>query len=185
VICKPRHDGYFEPTTRTTAVKLMPSSAVPVEVEEYGEDAWKLVKRTLVQKPSNVPFPAAFSEYVDTLPAWEIDLLRHTVLFVDPRMTCFSLQPQFFAGCDGSAKFGTDGAYGWTISTYLKERAATGMGPSRGAVVDSYRAECSGLLSILRFLIRLAEFSTRGACLTGCSQKNQEVATINRGRWQC
>ena len=33
------------------------------------------------------------------------------------------------------------------------------MGPSRGHVMDSYRAECSGMLSILRFLIRLAEFT--------------------------
>ena len=159
-VCKPRQDGYFEPTGRTITVNIMPSSAVLVEVEEYGDDAWKLVKRTQVQMPSNLPFPATFSEYVDTLPAWEVDLLHHTVLFVDPKMTCFSLQPQFFAGCDGSAKFGTEGAYGWTICTHIEERAVTGMGPSRGAVVDSHRAECSGLLSILRFLIRLAEFST-------------------------
>jgi hypothetical protein len=36
---------------------------------------------------------------------------------------------------------------------------ATGMGPSRGQVMDSYRAECSGMLSILRFLIRVAEYT--------------------------
>jgi hypothetical protein len=156
-ICKPRQDGYFKPTGQTITVKRMPSSSLPVEVEEYGDHAWKLVKRTLLQAIPQVPFPETFSDY--TIPAWEVDLLRHTVLFVDPRMTCFSLQPQFFAGCDGSAKFGNQGAYGWTISTHLEERAATGMGPSRGAVVNSYCAECSGLLSILRFLIRLAEFS--------------------------
>ena len=75
-------------------------------------------------------------------------------------MTCFSLCPQFFVGCDaGLAEFGIQGAFGWSVSTYLEERAASGMGPSRGAVMDSYRAECSGLLSILRFLIRLSEFS--------------------------
>ena len=117
------------------------------------------MKRTLLLVPPHIPVPESFPEYVDSLPAWEVDLLRHTELFVDPRMTCFSLQPQFFAGCDGSSKFGTHGAFGWTISTHLEERAATGMGPSRGEAMDSYRAECSGMLSFLRFLIRLAEFT--------------------------
>ncbi|KAI2500799.1 hypothetical protein MHU86_13656 [Fragilaria crotonensis] len=67
---------------------------------------------------------------------------------------------------DGSEKFGTDGAFGWTLSnTNGKERQ--GMGPSRGSVMDSYRAECSGMLSILRFLIRLAEFTAMDGPWTG------------------
>ena len=159
-ICQKRADGYFQPTGRTVIVKLMPTSAVPVDVEEHGDQDWKLLKRTQVLARPNTVCPQSFPEYIDSLPAWEVDLLRHTDLFVDPRMTCFSLLPQFFAGCDGSAKFGTHGAYGWTISPHLEERAATGMGPSRGASIDSYQAECSGLLSILRFLIRLAEFTS-------------------------
>ena len=154
-----RPDGYYQPSGRIVTVKLMPTSAVPVDVEEYGDNAWKLMKRTPLLVPPHIPVPESFPEYVDSLPAWEVDLLRHTELFVDPRMTCFSLQPQFFAGCDGSSKFGTHGAFGWTISTHLEERAATGMGPSRGEAMDSYRAECSGMLSFLRFLIRLAEFT--------------------------
>ena len=166
-ICDMRSDGQFEPTGRTVTVKLMPTTAVPVDVEEFGDAAWKLLKRTEIV-PTNLPPPTAtFPEYVDSLPSWEVDLLRHTVLFVDPRMTCFSLHPQFFAGCNGSAKYGNQGAFGWSVSTYLEERAATGMGPSRGAVMDSYRAECSGLLSLLRFLIRLADFTTMFEPWTG------------------
>ena len=34
-----------------------------------------------------------------------------------------------------------------------------GMRPSRGMSMDSYRAKCSGCLSILRFFIRLAEYT--------------------------
>lgn len=138
----------------------MPRYAVHVDVEEHGDSEWKLLKRTSILSPSLPPFATTFSEFVNSLPPWDIDLLRHTVLFVDPRMTCFSLQPQFFAGCDGSAEFGNQGAFGWTVSTYLEEQAATGMGPSRGSVMDLYQAECSGLMSILRFLIRLAEFTS-------------------------
>ncbi|KAI2490281.1 hypothetical protein MHU86_24302 [Fragilaria crotonensis] len=51
------------------------------------------------------------------------------------------------------------GAFGWTISTIQGERVASGMGPSRGSRMDSYRAECSGVLSILRFLIQIATFT--------------------------
>ena len=152
-------DGTFEPSSRTVTVTNLPMSAVPVDVEEFGDTAWKLLNRTSILAPTPTPAATMFPEFIDSLPPWEVNLLRHTVLFVDPRMTCFSLQPQFFAGCDGSAKFGNQGAFGWSVSMYLEERAASGMGPSRGAVMDSYRAECSGLLSILRFLIRLAESS--------------------------
>jgi hypothetical protein len=41
------------------------------------------------------------------------------------------------------------------------ERVAAGMGPSRGWRMDSYCAECSGMLSILRFLIRVGEYAFR------------------------
>lgn len=135
---------------------------MPADVEEYGDDAWKLLKRSTIAPISPLPSVSPFPEFLDSLPPWEVDLLRHTSLFVDPRMTCFALfEPQFFAGCDGSAKFGTQGAFGWSLSTCLEERVTTGMGPSRDAVMDSYRAERSGLLSILRFLIRLAEFTAK------------------------
>jgi hypothetical protein len=47
------------------------------------------------------------------------------------------------------------------LSNVSGERAAAGMGPSRGWRIDSYRAECSGMLSLLRFLIRLGEYTFR------------------------
>ncbi len=65
------------------------------------------------------------------------------------------------AGSDGSEKHGTDGAFGCMISNTSGGRAAAGMGPSRGWNMDSYRAECSGILSLLRFLIRLGKCNFR------------------------
>jgi hypothetical protein len=47
------------------------------------------------------------------------------------------------------------------ISNKNGERTASGMGPSRGFRVDSYCAECSGVLSCLRFLARLGEYIQR------------------------
>jgi hypothetical protein len=125
-ICTKRPDGYFEPSGRTVTLKLMPRHAVPVNVEKHGDSEWKFLKQTSIFRPSLQPFATTFSEFVNSLPPWKVDLLRHTALFVDPRMTCFSLQPHFFAGCDGS-KFGNQGAFGWTVSAYHEGRAATRM----------------------------------------------------------
>ncbi|KAI2490271.1 hypothetical protein MHU86_24292 [Fragilaria crotonensis] len=77
------------------------------------------------------PLPVAtFDDYVQQLDAWEVDLLRHTDLFVDPYTACLELHQGFEAGSDGSEKYGTDGSFGWMISTSQGERVATGMGPS-------------------------------------------------------
>jgi hypothetical protein len=50
-------------------------------------------------------------------------------------------------------------AYGWILSTHRGERVAEGMGPARGRRVHSYRAEACGILSFLRFLIRISNFT--------------------------
>jgi hypothetical protein len=81
-ICTQRSDGYYQPSGRAVPLKLLPLSAVPVDVKEYGENAWKLLKRTLLVAPTHSPAPESFSEYIDSLPAWEVDLLRHTEFFV-------------------------------------------------------------------------------------------------------
>ncbi|KAI2511241.1 hypothetical protein MHU86_3207 [Fragilaria crotonensis] len=51
------------------------------------------------------------------------------------------------------------GAFGWTLSTDLGERSAEGMGPAPGANPNSYRSEAYGMLAMLCFLKRLAEFT--------------------------
>lgn len=50
------------------------------------------------------------------------------------------------------------GAFGWVVSNNLGERAAEGMGPVPGATPNSYRSEAYGMLAMLCFLKRLAEF---------------------------
>lgn len=91
-------------------------------------------------------------------PPWEVDLLQHVHLSLDPAYVCFDLQMYFYAGTNGSVWHETDGVFGWMMSNTEGERAASGMGPARGAAMDSYRAECTGMLSLLRFLLRLAQF---------------------------
>ena len=44
------------------------------------------------------------------------------------------------------------------LSNTVGIRVAWANGPARGATMDSYRAECTGMLSLLRFLVRIAVF---------------------------
>jgi hypothetical protein len=134
--------------------------ATPVEVQGLENNQWILTHRaTSLQVSLAQPLPRTFGEYILSLDPWEVDLLRHTELIHEPHTSCVALQNGFRAGSDGSEKFGTNGAFGWVIRNLEGHRVASGMGPSRGLVMNSYRAECSGMLAILRFLIRIAAYT--------------------------
>jgi hypothetical protein len=66
----------------------------------------------------------------------------------------------FYAGTDGSVKHGIHGSFGWSLSNPEVDRVATAMGQVRGPTLDSYRAECTGMLSLLRFLLRIAQYTS-------------------------
>ena len=73
----------------------------------------------------------------------------------DPYTVSDALSHGIRAVSDGSVWSDKQGAYGWMVSTDLGDRTAKGMGPARGAKVDSYRAEAYGImLAILCFLRR-------------------------------
>ena len=88
----------------------------------------------------------------------------------------------FRAVSDGSVWVDNQGAFGWTLSTVDGARIAQGMGPTRGAKVDSYRAESYGMLAILCFLNRLAIFTNQNIPWMGVlatdSQSLLEAITI-------
>jgi hypothetical protein len=64
----------------------------------------------------------------------------------------------FRSASDGSVKFLTHGSFGWSVSLPNGRRLATCSGPVYGAKPSSYRAEGYGMLSLLRFFIRLFEY---------------------------
>ncbi|KAI2499933.1 hypothetical protein MHU86_14554 [Fragilaria crotonensis] len=166
--CRRENAQCYQQTSRTVRGKDLPTGAIPVETEDEGYDRWKITHKTAMIPTQRQPTIATFADYVHSLEAWEADLLQHTELIADAYTICLDLQEAFVvAGSDGSEKYGNAGAFGWTLSNMEGEHAATGMGPSRGHVMDSYRAECSGMLSILRFLIRLAEFTAMDGTWTG------------------
>ncbi|KAI2495436.1 hypothetical protein MHU86_19068 [Fragilaria crotonensis] len=104
----------------------IPNMAVPVEIQQAGRmHRWEIINK-LSRSIQPRPLPVAtFDDYVQQLDAWEVDLLRHTDLFVDPYTACLELHQGFEAGSDGSEKYGTDGSFGWMISTSQGERVAT------------------------------------------------------------
>ena len=119
--------------------------------------------------------PTTFAEYVASLPAWESKILQYAEFVAEPFEFCVDLQPQLRAVSDGSVRHGTQGAFGWSMRNEFGATVASGMGPARGGgVVTSYRAEAYGMLSMLRFLIRMAEFAKMQLPLKGI------VATDNQ-----
>ena len=134
-------------------------AAIPAEVYEAPDGNWTVRKGTTLLQPDPAPELESFHGYIKTLPPWEADILQHVNLAVDPRYLCFDLQQYFYAGSDGSVKFETDGSFGWMLANTEGDRVASANGPARGAKMDSYRAECTGMLSFLRFLIRIALYA--------------------------
>lgn len=154
-------DYRLHPRTRT--FKNMKNDVFPVEVYPSlrNPDHWTLHPRYYTQLviPPEATIPVTFHAFIETLEPWEIDLLRHTTLKVDPTTICEILSQGLRAASDGSVRISTQGAYGWALCNAQGDKVATGMGPARGPRPSSYRAEAYGLLSILRFLIRIAEFT--------------------------
>ena len=85
--------------------------------------------------------------------------MQYVELYTDPFAICVALENGFRAVSDGSVWFKSQGSFGWVISTTIGERAASGMGPVRGAQQHPYRSEATGLLSLVLFLHHLAKFT--------------------------
>ena len=163
ILCKPttRPQRYQE-TSQMIPFALLPSEAQPVDVlPSTLPNQWQ-VKSAQCRHVSSIPPTKTdtFESYVHTLDPWEIDILRHTTMHVDPYTLCTALATGIQAATDGSVRYETQGAFRWILSTDTGEHAATGMGPARGYRPTSYRAEGVGILSLLRFLIRVAEYTS-------------------------
>ena len=150
----------FHPRVRAyDAVKAM-AHPVHVTASAANPDFWQVDPQMhSILPPSPTDRFTTFEEFVDTLEPWESNVLRMTTLLAEPDAVCEVLSSGFRAASDGSVRLMTQGSFGWVLSTEHGHRVATGMGPARGPRPALYRAEGYGLLNILRFLIRVAEFT--------------------------
>jgi exonuclease III len=142
----------------------LPSAAHPTNpMYNYQMDSWTHSSRPTEQyiTPTQPPEATTFAEFISQLEPWEADLLQYTEITTDPIRFCNILAQGLRAVSDGSVRYNSQGAYGWSLSTAGGERVATCMGPVFGPRPQSYRAEGYGMLSFLRFLIRMAEFTSK------------------------
>ncbi|KAI2503807.1 hypothetical protein MHU86_10612 [Fragilaria crotonensis] len=149
---------------RETIVKVtwedLPDNAIVTQVNGRNDPGfwWVSYDGAFQYDVPSVP-PATFSQYVARLPEWEEALLHHTDLLFDPFTVATMLSSGVRSVSDGSEWDQTQGSFGWSLSDKNGIRCATGMGPAHGSSPTSYRSESYGMLSILCFLRRLAEFT--------------------------
>ncbi|KAI2507318.1 hypothetical protein MHU86_7154 [Fragilaria crotonensis] len=149
---------------RETIVKVawdnLPDDAIVSQVNGMKDPGfwWVSYDGAFQYDVPSVP-PAKFAQYVARLPEWEEALLHHTDLLFDPYTVATMLSSGVRSVSDGSEWDQTQGSFGWSISDKNGIRCATGMGPAYGSSPTSYRSKSYGMLSILCFLRRLAEFT--------------------------
>lgn len=156
--------NYYRPSSsqRMRIYAQLLARARPAEVEFGSDGRWKLQGQPSASLRIPPPPPSAtatFDLFVQTLDPWETDLLRQTILNFDPFSLCLELTSGIRAVSDGSVIATHHGSFGWVLSSLNGERLAFGRGPVRGRMPHSFRAEAYALLSLLRFLIRVKEFT--------------------------
>ena len=149
---------------RRASISDLPHQARPIEVRKSPhEESWMICqnRHALIPPPHPLTLrPDTFDAYVQTMDEWERELLQFVDLRMDPFEFCVELQPLFKAACDGSVRLiSQQSAFGWSIRDERGTTVVQGMGPAPGSKPTSYRAEAYGMLSIMRFLIRIAEYT--------------------------
>ena len=160
-ISREHTDNERFPTTEGNVLQTITTQGDPAELKYTTSGVWKVSGKVAPYKAPTPTLPstvATFDMYVDTLEPWEKDLLQHHTLFADAFTICWTAQVNLRVVSDGSAHPPSKASFGWMMSNREGERTAQGMGPVRGRSLHSYRAEATGMLSALRFLIRLREF---------------------------
>ena len=113
-------------------------------------------------KPPLPSTPAGtFSEFLQQLDPRETSLFPLLQLFSFPTtIAAYLSNSKASTASNGSVIFSRHGAFGWCLSLRNGTRLATCAGPAFGAKPSFYRAEAYGMLSILRFFLRLGEYCT-------------------------
>jgi hypothetical protein len=78
--------------TETLRYEDLHPEATPAGVYEAPYGQWTLRSVSSVFVPAPTPTYTTFSEYVQMLPPWEVDLFQHVHLSLDPAYVCFDPQ---------------------------------------------------------------------------------------------
>ena len=139
----------FCETSSSREWSSLPLQAIPMVALSFQPGRWKIVHQSHILELQGPPIAGTFTQYIDSLPQWEKELLDHVELIGDPFSITVALEHGLRAVSDGSDWSQVQGAFGWVMSTDRGERCACGMGPARSASPHAYRSEGYGLLSLL------------------------------------
>ena len=136
-----------------------PPHSVPVDLDHSGCQITRSSATLPLPTPA-VPLPTTFDTYLQPLDQWEYHLLHDSTINTD--VFClsetFQTNPQIIAASDGSISSSV-GAYGWTCSLPHGQHLATNHGPVFRHLPSSFHAEAYGLLSYLRFLYQVSQYT--------------------------
>jgi hypothetical protein len=163
-----RKHHHYKSTGVIVSFEDLPSNAHATDAQYHPTtDTWspKLHQYGPYVRPPPCRVPATFDEYIQTLDAWELDLLFHTRLSMDPFSVCDALAHGIRAVSDGSVRYNTQGSFGWVLSAQDGERTATGMGPAQRPNPASFRAEgyacqCILFTRLSRATIAMLQYGT-------------------------
>ena len=101
-----------------------------------------------------------FDTYLQSLDQWEYQLLHDSTTNTDMfhLLETFQTSPKIITASDGSISSSIR-AYGWTCSLPHGQHLATNHRPIFSCLPSSFHAEAYGLLSYLRFLYRVSQYT--------------------------
>ena len=101
-----------------------------------------------------------FNAYIQCLDQWEYYLLCNSIINTDVFHLSETIQnnPQIIAASDRSVSSSVR-SYGWICSLPHDQQLATNHGPVFNSLPSSFCAEAYGLLSYLKFLYRISQFT--------------------------
>ena len=107
-----------------------------------------------------VPPPTTFDAYLQCLDKWDYYLLRDSAINTDTfcLLETFQNNPKIIAASDGPVSSSVR-AYGWICSLPNGQHLATNLGPVFSHLPSSLCAEVYGLLSRLRFLYHISQYT--------------------------
>jgi hypothetical protein len=156
------------------SVTILPLQSYPVDVRKK-LSGWQIVRHSSIIPPLPTPVSTTFIEYCDHLEYWEQVLLHNVVLLFSPEETMQKLESSPFRACSDGSAAKHQGTFGWALALSDRTRIAYGSGNVDGHDPQSFRSEAQGMLSVVRFLFRLRQWTKSEATLSGT------LATDNTG----
>ena len=151
---------HFLDTNQVEDWQSIPPNSFPVHVEQSSSNTWTIRGTSLYYTQPRPSPVTTFDQFIRAhCEPWETQLLENIELFLDPFSVSIALERGIRGVSDGSVWIKRLGAFGWALSSDTGVRLAEGMGPAPGASSNSFRSEAYGMLAMLCFLQRLAEYT--------------------------